>query len=81
MVQTEDQYVFIHMALLDYMESGETEVDANGLRDYIRKHMQTEHKTGTLIGSLWRHLMNSWILLVEVASILILAIKMLLGRV
>ncbi|XP_066915195.1 receptor-type tyrosine-protein phosphatase S-like isoform X3 [Clytia hemisphaerica] len=46
MVQTEDQYVFIHMALLDYMESGETEVDANGLRDYIRKHMQTEHKTG-----------------------------------
>ena len=52
MVQTEDQYVFIHTALLDYMESGETEVDANGLRDYIRKHMQTEHKTGTLICSL-----------------------------
>ena len=46
MVQTEDQYVFIHFALLDYMESGETEVDANELRDYIRKHMQTEQKTG-----------------------------------
>ena len=46
MVQTEDQYVFIHLALLDYMESGETEVEANELRDYIRRHTQTEQKTG-----------------------------------
>jgi len=46
MVQTEDQYIFIHHALLDYMESGETEVDANELREYIRKHTETEQKTG-----------------------------------
>lgn len=42
MVQTEDQYVFIHNALLDYMESGETEVDANELREYVRKHSESE---------------------------------------
>ena len=49
MVQTEDQYIFIHHALMDYMESGETEVDANELREYIRKHTETEQKTGKIV--------------------------------
>lgn len=46
MVQTEDQYVFIHNAMLDYLEGGETEVDAHDLRDYIKRQSQVDTKTG-----------------------------------
>jgi len=46
MVQTEDEYIFIHRALLDYLESGDTEVDVNKLHEYIRTHTETEQKTG-----------------------------------
>lgn len=49
MVQTEDQYVFIHNALIDYMEAGETEVEASDLREYIKKQSQVDSKTGQLI--------------------------------
>ena len=45
-VQTEDQYIFIHDAIVDYLESGETEVDVNELRDYIKKQSQVDAKTG-----------------------------------
>ena len=47
MVQTEDQYIFIHHALLDHLESGDTEVDVNQLRDYIKKQSQVDTRTGT----------------------------------
>jgi len=46
MVQTEDQYIFIHNAIVDYLESGDTEVDANDLREYIKKQSQVDSKTG-----------------------------------
>ena len=46
MGQTEDQYIFIHDAIADYLESGETEVDVNELRDYIKKQFQVDAKTG-----------------------------------
>ena len=46
MVQTEDQYIFIHFALLDHLESGDTEIEANELRDYIKKHSQVDVTTG-----------------------------------
>ena len=40
MVQTEDQYIFIHYALLDHLDSGETEVEANELRIMISSHLE-----------------------------------------
>ena len=46
MVQTEDQYIFIRDAIVDYLESGKTEVDVNKLRDYIKKQSQVDAKTG-----------------------------------
>ncbi|XP_057299709.1 receptor-type tyrosine-protein phosphatase F-like isoform X2 [Hydractinia symbiolongicarpus] len=46
MVQTEDQYIFIHAALLDYLESGDTEIEANALREYIKKQSQVDSRTG-----------------------------------
>ena len=45
-VQTEDQYIFIHDEIVDNLESGETEVVANELRDYIKKQLQVDAKTG-----------------------------------
>ena len=46
MVQTEDQYIFIYDAIVDYLQSGETEVVVNELRDYIKKQSQVDAKTG-----------------------------------
>lgn len=42
MVQTEDQYVFIHDALLEAVVCGNTEVPARNLHAHIQKLMQTE---------------------------------------
>nr|XP_047123425.1 receptor-type tyrosine-protein phosphatase F isoform X5 [Hydra vulgaris] len=42
LVQTEDQYIFIHNVLLDYIDSGETEIEASELRDYFRKSQVSE---------------------------------------
>ena len=48
MVQTEDQYIFIHNALLDYLESGDTEIEASELREYIKKQTQVDVRSGVL---------------------------------
>ena len=48
LVQTEDQYIFIHDEIVDNLESGETELVANELRDYIKKQLQVDAKTGYL---------------------------------
>ena len=42
MVQTEDQYVFIHDALLEAVNCGTTEVPARNLYAYIQKLTQIE---------------------------------------
>ena len=46
LVQTEDQYIFIHDALVDFLESGDTEVEANELREYIKKQSQVDDRSG-----------------------------------
>lgn len=42
MVQTEDQYIFIHDALLEAVTCGNTEVPARNLYAYIQKLTQVE---------------------------------------
>ncbi|XP_059619067.1 tyrosine-protein phosphatase Lar isoform X2 [Phlebotomus argentipes] len=42
MVQTEDQYIFIHDAILEAIICGTTEVAARNLHNHIQKLMQTE---------------------------------------
>ncbi|XP_025828813.1 tyrosine-protein phosphatase Lar isoform X1 [Agrilus planipennis] len=42
MVQTEDQYIFIHDALLEVVQCGATEVPARSLHSHIQKLMQPE---------------------------------------
>ena len=42
MVQTEDQYIFIHDALLEAVICGQTEVPARNLQSHIQKLMQLE---------------------------------------
>ena len=42
MVQTEDQYVFIHDALLEAVQSGNTEIPARSLYVHIQKLTQPE---------------------------------------
>lgn len=37
MVQTEDQYIFIHDALLEAVQSGNTEISVKGLCNHIHK--------------------------------------------
>ena len=56
MVQTEDQYIFIHDALLEAVQSGNTEISARHLYAHIQKlgqpladgscGMETEFKVG-----------------------------------
>lgn len=46
MVQTEDQYVFIHHALLAFLESDDTEVDASDLNEYVNLKAQVDNKSG-----------------------------------
>jgi len=41
MVQTEDQYIFIHDALLEAVQSGNTEISARHLYAHIQKLSQT----------------------------------------
>eukprot|EP00794_Sanderia_malayensis_P008073 gene8073-8937_t len=47
MVQTEDQYAYLHHALLEYIKSGDTEIQANELRDYIKKKIEIDPLTGS----------------------------------
>lgn len=42
MVQTEDQYIFIHDAIIESVICGSTEVPARNLHNHIQKLMQTE---------------------------------------
>ena len=46
MVQTEDQYVFIHDVLVEAIQCGFTEVNAQDLRVHIRKLMEVNYDTG-----------------------------------
>ena len=56
MVQTEDQYMFIHNALLDYLESQETEVDASELTEYIHRKCEVDSQNGK-----WAYLHREYI--------------------
>ena len=49
MVQTEDQFAYIHYALLEYIKSGDTEIEAHELRDYIRRKTEVDTVTGLFI--------------------------------
>jgi len=42
MVQTEDQYIFIHDALLEAVQSGNTEVPARNLYSHVQKLTQPD---------------------------------------
>ena len=42
LVQTEDQYVFLHDALLEVVESGETDIHSSFLRRYLHNLQTTE---------------------------------------
>ncbi|EDO48187.1 predicted protein, partial [Nematostella vectensis] len=46
MVQTEQQYIFIHDALLDAIISGETETSASDLRSHIRRLQEQDPESG-----------------------------------
>jgi hypothetical protein len=48
MVQTEDQYIFIHDALLEAVQSGNTEISARSLYAHIQKltQLQADGTTG-----------------------------------
>lgn len=50
MVQTEVQYVFIHHAIMEYLQTGETEIPANQLRGYIKKKLMSDNESGE-----WNH--------------------------
>jgi hypothetical protein len=43
MVQTDDQYIFIHDAVLDAAQSGSTEVPASKLYHHLQVLMQIQH--------------------------------------
>ncbi|XP_065070051.1 receptor-type tyrosine-protein phosphatase S-like isoform X2 [Rhopilema esculentum] len=47
MVQTEDQYAYIHFAVLEYIKSGDTEIEAHDLRDYIKRKSDVDATTGS----------------------------------
>ena len=49
MVQVEEQYVFIHEALLEAIHSGYTEVQAMDLRAHIKNLMQVNQNTGKYV--------------------------------
>lgn len=47
MVQTEDQYIFIHDSVLDAVQSGHTEVHCSKLYPHLQKLMQISPIDGT----------------------------------
>ena len=56
MVQTEDQYVFIHEALLEAVMAGYTEIPCRSLHHHIQQLMQTEpgkKNFKCFLGSFW----------------------------
>ena len=55
MVQTEDQYVFIHEALLEAVMAGYTEIPCRSLHHHIQQLMQTEpgKKKLSVLGGSW----------------------------
>lgn len=64
MVQTEDQYAYLHHALLEFIKSGDTEIEAHELRDYIKKKSEVDYVTGMIFILLdWKHssLINSFV--------------------
>ena len=46
MVQTEDQYAYLHFALLEFIKAGDTEIEAHELRDYIKRKSDIDPETG-----------------------------------
>lgn len=58
MVQTEDQYAYLHYALLEFIKSGDTEIEAHELRDYIKRKSEIDTVTGTLLDIVFKFLMN-----------------------
>ncbi|XP_031550541.1 receptor-type tyrosine-protein phosphatase F-like [Actinia tenebrosa] len=46
MVQTEQQYIFIHDALLDVIISGDTEIHASNLRKHVQEMIEPFKETG-----------------------------------
>ena len=48
MVQTEDQYAYIHFAVLEFIKSGDTEIEAHDLRDYIKRKSDVDATTGQI---------------------------------
>ncbi|CAJ0945568.1 unnamed protein product, partial [Mesorhabditis belari] len=57
MVQTEDQYIFIHDAVLDAVNSGSTEVPANRLYQHVQALSHTQNlEVGSGIDIEFRHL-------------------------
>lgn len=50
MVQTEDQYIFIHDAILEAVVCGPTEVPARNLHNHIQKLMQTAEASENING-------------------------------
>ena len=48
MVQTEEQYAYIHLALVEFFKAGDTEIDASELRDYIKKKSEVDISTGEI---------------------------------
>ena len=46
MVQTEDQYVFIHTSILEYLESMENEVNSGSIHEYIRSKSLVDVQAG-----------------------------------
>ena len=48
MVQTEEQYAYLHFALLEFIKVGDTEVKVQELRDYIKRKSNIDPETGKI---------------------------------
>ena len=44
LVQTEEQYVFIHDALVEDLQSGNTEIDRQNLADFVKESLEEENQ-------------------------------------
>ena len=49
MVQVEDQYIFIHNVLLEAINSGDTEIQAEDFVEQIRELMDINPETGDVV--------------------------------